>query len=80
MSTENKALLENHEYNYTVSLRVVPNDPYFVAPYLVVVPPLSSCDGKKKQMAAAASALLPDYAANEELTVFTALDSEDFNE
>jgi len=34
--------------------------------------------GRKQQLAAAAKALLPDYAAGGELTVFTALDSEDF--
>ncbi len=34
---------------------------------------------KKQQLAAAAKALLPDYVAGGELTVFTALDSEDFH-
>jgi len=33
---------------------------------------------RKRQLAAAAKALLPDYAAGGELTVFTALDGEDF--
>lgn len=33
---------------------------------------------RKHQLATAAEALLPDYAAGGELTVFTALDSEDF--
>ena len=33
---------------------------------------------RRRQLAAAAEALLPDYAAGGELTVFTALDSEDF--
>jgi len=33
---------------------------------------------RKRQLAAAAEALLPDYAADGELTIFTALDSEDF--
>lgn len=33
---------------------------------------------KKQQMSVAAQALLQDYTANGELTVFTALDSEDF--
>jgi hypothetical protein len=33
---------------------------------------------RKRQLAAAAEALLPDYATDGELTVFTALDSEDF--
>ena len=33
---------------------------------------------KKQQLAAAAEALLPDYAAGGELTTFTTLDSEDF--
>lgn len=33
---------------------------------------------KRRQLAAAAEALLPDYAAGSELTIFTALDSEDF--
>jgi hypothetical protein len=33
---------------------------------------------RKRQLAAAAEALLPDYAAGSELTAFTALDSEDF--
>ena len=33
---------------------------------------------RKRQLAAAAKALLPDYAAGGELTTFTALDSEDF--
>jgi len=33
---------------------------------------------RKQQLAAAAEALLPDYAAGGELTSFTALDSEDF--
>ncbi len=33
---------------------------------------------RKSQLAAAAKALLPDYAAGGELTAFTALDSEDF--
>ena len=32
---------------------------------------------RKRQLAAAADALLPDYAAGGELTIFTALDSED---
>ena len=35
---------------------------------------------KKRQLAAAAEALLPDYAADGELTIFTTLDSEDLNE
>jgi hypothetical protein len=34
----------------------------------------------KCQLAAAAEALLPDYAAGGELTIFTALDSEDIDE
>lgn len=33
---------------------------------------------RKRQLAEAAEALLPDYAAGGELTAFTALDSEDF--
>jgi hypothetical protein len=33
---------------------------------------------RKRQLATAAKALLPDYTADGELTVFTALDSEDF--
>jgi len=33
---------------------------------------------RKRQLAAAAEALLQDYAAGGELTIFTALDSEDF--
>ena len=39
--------------------------------------PLSQAE-KKRQLAAAAKALREDYAANDELTAFTALDSEDF--
>jgi hypothetical protein len=35
---------------------------------------------KKRRLAAAAEELLPDYAAGGELTIFTALDSEDFDE
>jgi hypothetical protein len=34
---------------------------------------------KKKQLAAAAQALLRDYAPGGELAVFTALDGEDFH-
>jgi len=34
---------------------------------------------REEQLAAAAEALLPDYAAGGELTIFTALDSEDFH-
>ena len=33
---------------------------------------------RKQQLVTAAKALLPDYKAGDELTVFTALDSEDF--
>jgi hypothetical protein len=33
---------------------------------------------RERQLAAAAEALLPDYAVGGELTVFTALDGEDF--
>lgn len=33
---------------------------------------------RKRQLAAAAEALLPDYTAGGELTAFTALDGEDF--
>jgi hypothetical protein len=33
---------------------------------------------RRRQLAAAAEALLPDYAACGELTIFTALDSDDF--
>jgi len=33
---------------------------------------------RRRQLAAAAEALLQDYAAGGELTIFTALDSEDF--
>jgi hypothetical protein len=33
---------------------------------------------RKRQLAAAAEALLPDYAAGGELAIFTTLDSEDF--
>ena len=36
-------------------------------------------EDKKQKLAAAAEALLPDYAAGGELTSFTALDSEDFD-
>ncbi|MCK4417135.1 MAG: hypothetical protein KAV99_03105 [Candidatus Latescibacteria bacterium] len=35
---------------------------------------------KKRQLARAAEALLPDYAPGGELTIFTALDSEKFYE
>jgi hypothetical protein len=35
---------------------------------------------KKRQLAAAAEALLPDYALGGELTIFTALNSEKFYE
>jgi len=41
-------------------------------------PPLTQSE-KKKQLAAAAQALLRDYAPSGELTVFTALDGEDFH-
>lgn len=34
---------------------------------------------RKRQLAVAAEALLPDYSADSELTVFTALDHEDFH-
>jgi hypothetical protein len=34
---------------------------------------------RKRQLAAAAEALLPYYVSDTELTVFTALDSEDFH-
>jgi hypothetical protein len=34
---------------------------------------------RKQQLRVAAEALLPDYAARADLTVFTALDSEDFH-
>ena len=40
--------------------------------------PLSQTD-KNKQLAAAAQAMLPDYAPGSELTIFTALDGEDFH-
>jgi hypothetical protein len=33
---------------------------------------------RKRQLVAAAKALLPDYTTDGELTIFTALDSEDF--
>lgn len=33
---------------------------------------------RRRQLVAAAEALMPDYAAGGELTIFTALDSEDF--
>ena len=39
--------------------------------------PLSRTE-RKRQLTAAAEALLPDYTADGELTIFTALDSEDF--
>jgi hypothetical protein len=42
-----------------------------------IEPPLSRTE-RKRQLAAAAEALLPDYTADGELTIFTALDSEDF--
>ncbi len=41
--------------------------------------PLSKAERKRK-MALAAEALLPDYVAGGELTIFTALDGEDFYE
>ena len=34
---------------------------------------------RKRQLAAAADALLPDYSVGGKLTIFTALDSEDFH-
>ncbi len=34
---------------------------------------------RKRQLAAAAEALLPDYAAGGELTIFTTLDAEDIH-
>jgi hypothetical protein len=40
---------------------------------------LSARAEKKKQLAAAAEALRQDYATDEELTAFTALDGEDFH-
>jgi hypothetical protein len=39
--------------------------------------PIAMAEGKQ-QLAAAAEALLSDYVAGGELTIFTALDSEDF--
>lgn len=39
--------------------------------------PLTQAE-RRGQLAAAAEALLPDYTAGGELTIFTALDSEDF--
>jgi len=39
--------------------------------------PLTQAE-RKHQLAAAAEALLPDYSTGGELTIFTALDSEDF--
>jgi len=36
-------------------------------------------DDSKKQLVEAAKALLPDYSAGGELTIFTALDGEDFH-
>jgi len=41
------------------------------------VGPLTGIE-RKRQLATAAEALLPDYAEGGELTIFTALDSEDF--
>lgn len=41
---------------------------------------LPTPDEKTARLAAAAQALLPDYATDTELTSFTALDSEDFYE
>jgi len=35
--------------------------------------------GRERQLAAAAKALFPDYAAGGELTAFTSLDGEDFH-
>ncbi|MBI1881413.1 MAG: hypothetical protein HYR94_24805 [Chloroflexi bacterium] len=35
---------------------------------------------RQQQLAAAAKLLLPDYTTDDELTIFTALDSEDFRE
>lgn len=35
---------------------------------------------RKRQLAAAAQSLLPDYQSDKELTAFTVLDAEDFNE
>ena len=40
--------------------------------------PLTKAD-RKRQLAAAAEAILPDYSADGELTAFTALDHEDFH-
>ena len=42
-----------------------------------VEPPLARTE-RKRQLAAAAEALLPDYTADGELTIFTTLDNEDF--
>lgn len=42
-------------------------------------PPPAEQD-RAQQLAAAATALLPDYTSDSELTSFTALDSEDFYE
>jgi hypothetical protein len=39
---------------------------------------LQTLNEKKRQLAVVAKALLPDYAAGGELTVFTVLDGEDF--
>lgn len=41
-------------------------------------PPLTHTE-RQQQLAAAAEVLLPDYAAGGELTIFTALDGEDFH-
>jgi hypothetical protein len=39
---------------------------------------LVSPEDKKRQLASAAAALLQDYQSGDDLTAFTALDSEDF--
>lgn len=44
-----------------------------------VAQPQSLRTERKRELAMAAEALLPDYAAGGELTIFTALDKEDFH-
>ncbi len=43
-------------------------------------PPPTERGRQAQQLAAAAQALLPDYASDRELTSFTSLDSDDFHE
>ena len=77
--TQVKILEELKNLTNTERLTIIENVLRLIREDLQKVEQVDDPTEKKRQLAAAAEALLPDYASGGELTSLTALDGEDFH-